>query len=50
MSLQFNNFTQNYNLMFCGLEERARFRKKTHRGQKWVGWDDFPAALSCEEL
>ena len=40
--------------MFCGLgeEERTKFRKKkkenkekmkrnkSHRGQKWVGWDD----------
>ena len=42
--------------MFCGLgeEERTKFRKKkkkkkgkknekrkkTHRGQKWVGWDE----------
>ena len=37
--------------MFCGLgeEERTKIRKKKkeekrnkpHRGQKWVGWDDF---------
>ena len=35
--------------MFCGLaeEERTKFRKekgkkrkKPHRGQKWVGWDE----------
>ena len=35
--------------MFCGLgEERTKFRKKkkdkkrkkSHRGQKWVGWDE----------